>query len=103
MGWLISALASAFGGAILNIVGSLVGRLLVSLGIGVASYTGLTATMTWLKSGVSTAASGLNANVLGILSLMQVGSCISMVFSAMMIRFTLQGMQSDTIKSWVKK
>lgn len=90
-------------GALLNIVGSLVGRVLTSLAIGVVAYTGLNASMSWLKSGVVSSFSALPAQVVGILSLMQVGSCIPMVFSAMVIRFTLQGMQSDTVKSWVKK
>ena len=96
-------LGALFAGAFLNIVGSLVGRVLSALAIGVVAYTGLNASMTWLKTGAVSALLGLPPQVVGILSLMQVGSCISMVFSAMLIRFTLQGMQSDTIKSWVKK
>jgi len=96
-------LGGLFVGALLNVIGSLVGRVLTALSIGVVAYTGLNASLTWLKAGVVSSFTALPSQVVGILSLMQVGSCISMVFSAMLIRFTLQGMQSDTIKSWVKK
>jgi hypothetical protein len=99
MGWLGSLIAGAF----LNIAGSLVGRVLTALGLGVISYTGFNASMTWAKTNAVASIQQLPAGVVGILSLLGVGSCISMVFSAMLIRATLQGMQSDTVKSWVKK
>ena len=96
-------LAAMVGGAILNIAGSLVLRVLTALAIGVVSYTGLNASINWLKSGAIDAIMSLPPGAIAVLSLLKVGTCISMVFSAMVIRFTLQGMQSDTVKSWVKK
>jgi hypothetical protein len=51
---------------------------------------------------VVTAFTALPSEVVGILSLMQVGSCISMVFSAMVMRMTLQGVASGS-KQFVKK
>ena len=96
-------LAAAIGGVFLNITASLVGRVLVALGLGVASYTGFSGSISWLKSSAVTALLSLPPDVVGMLSLMRVGSCISMVFSALLVRLALQGMQSDTVKSWVKK
>ena len=96
-------LGALIGGALLNIAGSLVGRVLLALGLGVVSYTGVNASMTWAKNNAVASLLQLPPAVVGVLSLLGVGSCISMVFSAMLIRFTLQGMQSDTVKSWVKK
>lgn len=99
MAWLGALIAGAF----LNIIGNLVGRVLVALGIGVATYTGMSATLGWLKTGAVTAFFQLPPQVLGMLSLMRVGSCVSMVFSAILIKLTLNGMSSDTMKSWIKK
>lgn len=99
MPWLGAIIAGAF----LNIIGNLVGRVLVALGLGVITYTGVSSTLGWLKSGAVAAFFQLPPQVLGMLSLMRVGSCVSMVCSAILIRLTLNGMSSDTVKSWVKK
>lgn len=96
-------LAAMIGGVLLNIAASLVGRVLTALGLGVITYTGVNASLSWLKTNFVNAVFTLPPTVVGVLSLMQVGSCVSMVFSAMLMRLTLQGMSSDTVKSWVKK
>ncbi len=90
-------------GALLNVIGTLVGRVLTALGMGVISYTGFSITLDWLKQNAVSSLVSLPPEMVGILALMKVGSCISMVASALLVRLTLQGMQSDTVKSWVKK
>lgn len=95
-------LAAIFGNMLLAIAGSLVGQVLVGLGVGVATYAGTDATITWLKNGAVTALLGLPSEVVGMLALMKVGSCIAMVFSAMVIRMTISGIASGA-KSFVKK
>lgn len=102
-GWVAQLIGGAVGGVLLNIAGSLVGRVLTAIGIGAVSYVGVSSSLTYLKSNMITAFQALPPNVLGLLSLMQVGSCVSMVFSAMVMRMTLQGLSSDTMKGWVKK
>lgn len=99
MAWLGALIAGAF----LNIVGTLVGRVLVALGLGVVTYTGMSVTLDWLKSGAVSALLALPPEVVGMLALMKVGSCVSMVASAMLVRLTFTGMSSDTMKGWVKK
>jgi hypothetical protein len=89
-------------GGLLSIIPSLVGKALISLGIGVVTYSGLSASLDWLKSSFITAASGLPPEVVGMLSLMKVGSCVSMIFSAMAIRMVILGMTGDTFKRWTK-
>jgi len=93
-GWLL--------GGLVTILPSIVGQVLVSLGLGVVTYTGMSATLGWLKSSVVSSFAGLPVEVLNMLSLMQVGSCISMVFSAMVIRLAIQGMSGASFKRWVK-
>ena len=90
-------------GGLIQITASIAGRALVALGIGVATYTGLNASLDWLKSNAVAAAQGLPADVLGMLSTMKVGQCISIITSAIVARSIINGVQSDTVKKWVLK
>lgn len=99
MHWLGALIA----GALLNIAGSLVSRVLTALGLGVVSYVGINTTMTWLKTSFVNSAMALPATALAVMALLGVGKMVSMIFSAMIVRATLQGMQSDTVKAWAKK
>lgn len=95
------ALVAVIMGALLNIVGSLVGRVLVSLGMSVITYTGMSVTLTWLKSQAVSAALGLPSDVIGMLSTMKVGTSISIIFSAMLARMVVTGLSGDKLKKWV--
>lgn len=97
------AFIAALMGALIQIVGSLVGRVLVALGMSVVTYTGMSITLTWLKSQAVTAALGLPSDVVGMLSIMKVGTSISIIFSAMLARLVVTGLSSDTVKRWVLK
>lgn len=99
MQWLGALIA----GALLNIAGSLVSRVLTALGLGVVSYVGMNTTLTWLKTNFVTSALALPPTVLTVMGLLGVGKMVSMVCSALLVRMTLQGMQSDTVKAWAKK
>lgn len=90
-------------GGLINIAGTLAGQVLVGLGIGVVTYTGIDTSITWLKSSFVTAVGGLPAEVVGMMALMKVGSCVSMVASAVLVKMTLNGLTSGTMKSWVKR
>jgi len=90
-------------GGLLNIAGSLAGQVLIALGIGVVTYTGIDTSIAWLKTGFVNSVGGLPAEAVGMLSLMKVGSCVSMVISAVLVKMTLSGLTSGTMKSWVKK
>lgn len=94
-------LASLLGGLV-NIAGTLVGRVLIALGISVVTYSGMSASLEWLRAGAVASFGGLPANVLGIMALLKVGECVSMVFSAITVRLTLSGLANGTIKQWAK-
>ncbi len=98
MAWLVAL----FGNMLLSIAGSLVAQALIGLGVGVVTYTGTDAAITWLKTNAVAAFQGLPAEVVGMLALMKVGSCIAMVFSALVIRMTISGISNGS-KSFVKK
>jgi len=96
-------LAAIFGNMLLSIAGSLVAQVLVGLGVGVVTYTGTDMAIGWLKTNAITAFQGLPSEVIGMLALMKVGSCVAMVFSAMVMRMTLQGVAGGASKAFVKK
>lgn len=96
-------LIAAIGGMLINLVGTLVGRVLIALGISVVTYTGLSLTLDWMKSQAVSALGGLPAEALGMLSTMKVGVAISIVTSAILARQVLNGLTGDTMKKWVGK
>jgi hypothetical protein len=97
------AIIAMFWGALLSLVGSLVGRVMIALGISVVTFTGSNAALGWLKSQAVSALAGSGATVLGMLGTLQVGNCISLVFSAMVARQLMSGLTSDSVKRWVLK
>lgn len=90
-------------GGLIAMVPTLIGQILIGLGIGVATYTGVDTSLTWLKSLALSYFTALPPTVLGMLSLMKVGVCISMVASAIAVRLGINGMTSGTFKRWIKK
>lgn len=94
---------AAIGGMLINIVGSLVGRVLVALGMAIVTYTGINASLDALKVQAITSFQALPPEVFGMLSIMKVGVAISIVTSAIAARLLLNGLTSDTFKRWTLK
>lgn len=97
------AFIAALMGALINIAGTLVGRVLIALGMSVVTFTGVSTTLTWAKSNAVTALSALPVEVVGMLSSMGVGEFLSILLSALASRMTLQGLTGGTVKRWVLK
>jgi len=94
---------AAIGGMLINLVGTLVGRVLVALGLSVITYTGVNATLEALKSQAVQSFTALPPEVFGMLGMMRVGQCISIITSAIAARLLLDGLTSDTFKRMVMK
>lgn len=94
---------AAIGGMLLNLVGSLVGRVLIALGMSVITFTGINAALDQLKGMAIQQFSGLPPEVFGMLATMKVGVAISIVTSAISARMVLDGLTSDTFKRFVLK
>lgn len=94
---------AALGGMLLNIVGTLAGRVLIGLGIGVVTYTGVSTSLAWLKMQAVTSFAMLPIEMMAIIGLMKVGVCISIVSSAIAARLVLNGLTGDSFKRWVHK
>lgn len=94
---------AAIGGMLINLVGTLVGRVLVALGLSVITYTGVNATLEALKSQAVQSFTALPPEVFGMLGMMRVGQCVSIITSAIAARLLLDGLTSDTFKRMVMK
>lgn len=94
---------AAIGGMLINLVGTLVGRVMVALGLSVVTYTGINAALDAIKSQAISSFNSLPADTIAIISMMRVGECISIVSSAIAARLILNGLTGDTFKRWVSK
>ena len=94
---------AAIGGMLINLVGTLAGRVLIALGISDVTYTGVSASLDWMKSGAVSALGGLPAEMLGLIAFMKVGVCISIITSAIAARAIISGISGDSFKRWVLK
>lgn len=99
MPWLVAALLTG----LIQVCASLVGRVLVSLGAAVITYTGFSSSLDWLKGQVVQRITAMPPEVVGMLSTMKVGTAISIVFSAMLARLVIGGLTDGSVKRWVTK
>lgn len=97
------AIIAAIGGMLLSIVGSMVGRVMVALGISVITYTGISATIDALKADAIAALRALPPELFSLLAYMKVGVALSIITSAITARLVLSGLTSGTFKRWVIK
>lgn len=81
---------------LLGLVGSLVGRVLASLGMSVITVVGVEAVMGQLKNEVVNAANSLPADVFGLFLLLGGGVAINLTFAAITFRLTLWAMTKAT-------
>lgn len=93
-------IASLLGGLV-SAAGSLAGRVLISLGIGFVSYSGVTATLNYLVGLVHTNANSLPSTVLAALGLLQFDVVLGIFVAAATVRLTLNGLASGTVKKMV--
>lgn len=99
----IPVIAASLIGGLISVTGTIVGRVLVALGVGVVTYTGVQVGIDSLLSNLDSAISGVPADILGLLGFMRVGEAMNIIISAMSARMLLNGLQGDTIKKWVLK
>jgi len=88
-------------GGLIQAAGSIVGRVLISLGIGFVAYEGISAGLDSLKAQAMSHLSVLPAALLGVLGVLKVGTAINIVFAAYTARLILAGMMSGTVRRMV--
>ena len=90
-------------GGLIEAAGTLVGRVLVSLGIGYVTYTGFDASLAWMRNLVIAQLGWLPPEAAGLASTMKIGVCCSIWMSAISVRLLLQGLTSGSIRRMVGK
>lgn len=93
----------AFLGILARGAGTLVGQVLISLGIGYVTYSGLDVSLDWLKSQIAASFAAFPPEVLQILSALKVGSGLSVILSALAARMALDGVTSGSVRKMVQK
>ena len=95
-------LASLLGGFV-SLAGSMVGRVLIALGIGYVSYTGVDTALTAIKSSIWGHMTDTGTTVLGLMALLKVDVQVNILFSALAARLVLQGLTSGKLTRMVIK
>ena len=95
IGWIIGGLVAA--------ASTLVGRVLLALGLGFAIYSGVDTSFSWAKAEFLAGVTGMPAMGLQIAGLLKVGQCVSMMLSALTTRLVMGGLTSGSMKRMVTK
>lgn len=87
-------------GGLLQAMGTLVGRVLVSLGLGYAAYSGVDTSITWAQSQFLSKVGALPSLAIQVAGVVQVGTCVSILTSALMARMVFKGLSGGTFKAF---
>jgi ABC-type phosphate transport system permease subunit len=90
-------------GGLVQAAGTLVGKVLLSLGIGYVTYSGVDTSIAWVQGQFLTGLSGLPAVTVGLLGILKVGVIVSMLTSAITARLVLKGLTSGSITRMVQR
>jgi hypothetical protein len=94
---------AALVGALIQAAGTLVGKVLISLGIGYVTFQGIDTSMSWLKQQIAAQWAGLPADILQVASTLKLGVGVSIILSAFAARLVLDGLTGGTLKKMVIK
>lgn len=93
-------------GGIYAALGTLVGRVLISLGIGYVTYQGVDVALTAVKNQAVVylgEIAQLGTTVVQIAGILQVSTCLNVMFSALATRLVVAGLTSGAIKRVIYK
>lgn len=76
------AFLAPLGGLLVSIVGSVVGRVLVALGMSYVTYNGADTAIGWLLDQIKTNTAALDPQIVRFLAFLWVDKAIAMIFSA---------------------
>lgn len=83
---------AALWGAFYSMIGTIVGRVLFSLGMGYVTFSGIDFMFEKIKNQIVSSFEGAGPVILGVLYHAKIDQCISIIFSALLIKMTLAGM-----------
>ncbi|MDB5802715.1 MAG: hypothetical protein JWN73_37 [Betaproteobacteria bacterium] len=88
-------------GGLVSAASHIVGRVLLALGLSYVTYRGIDTLMTFLKTGVMTQLGGMGPDIIQLLGVLQVGTCVNIIASAFAARLALAGLTSGALTSFV--
>lgn len=90
-------------GALVSGAGSIVGRVLISLGIGYVTYTGLSLLAGAIKTQVVGLLGSAPGQMIAVMSLLKIDVAVSILFSALAARWVLAGLTSGALTRMIVK
>lgn len=90
-------------GLLLSVMDSVVGRVLIALGIGFVTYSGFDVAIGWLLDFIKANFSGMPSDVLSFLAWLWVDKAIGMMFSAYSVAIGFKLAGSTTLRKMVQK
>jgi hypothetical protein len=96
-------LAASLIGGLAQAATSLVGRVLIALGIGYVTYAGLDVLLDFIKTRVFQELLSVDPTIIGIMAVLNVDRAINVVLSAIAARLLLIGLTSGSITRMVTK
>lgn len=98
MGW-----ATFLGGLLLNLVGSFVGRIFLALGLSVVTYQGMELITGKLRALFEQYIYALPSDWVNMAGMLKIGTCFSILLSALAVKAAAAGVSSGSFKKWQLK
>lgn len=89
-------------GGLATITASIVGRVVLALGIGFVTYTGISAGIDAIQAQVISSVSGLTGDSLALVGYLWIDKAISVIFSAVSVSIAMRGI-GGSVKKMVFK
>lgn len=96
-------LAASLIGGLAQAATSLVGRVLIALGIGYVTYAGLDVLLDFIKTRIFQELLSVDPTIIGIMAVLNVDRAINVILSAITARLLLNGLTSGSITRMVTK
>jgi Protein of unknown function (DUF2523) len=90
-------------GLIIQSVGTLVGRILISLGISYVAYKGIDLLINTVRDSTIDRLGQLSSVAVQFAGVLQIGTCVNIMASAAIAKLTLMGLQSGTLSRMVTR
>lgn len=96
-------LIPAIAGALVSVAASLVGRIMMALGMGVVSYVGINAALDVFKGYFADAMGGVGGDVAGMVGVLKLDVCMSIFIAAGLAKLVINGATNGTLKRLAMK
>jgi hypothetical protein len=90
-------------GGLIDVAGTLVGKVLIALGIGFISYEGVSSLLDFAEASIKSNILSMPVEVTQILHTTKVDVAVSILTSAVVARLTLQGLTAGGLRRMVRK